>query len=207
MLAAVPAGARVLDVGCATGYLAAELKARGCEVVGVEADPDAAAAARARGVEVVEGDIEDAALRGGLPGERDRILLGDVLEHLRDPAAALAGVRGLLAPGGVAVVSLPNVAVWHARRELLRGRFPREDHGIFDRTHLHFYDRAGAHALAREAGYVVEREARAPAFLPREATVRALLGARAVERLRSAAARRAPGLFALQFVLELRPAR
>ena len=207
MLAWVPAGARVLDVGCATGYLAAELQARGCEVVGVEADPEAAAAARARGVEVVEGDIEDAALRAALPGARDRILLGDVLEHLRDPAAALAGLRDLLAPGGVVVASLPNVAVWHARRELLSGRFPREDHGIFDRTHLHFYDRAAAHALARDAGYAVEREALAPAFLPREAIVRALVGERTVERLRWVAARRAPGLFALQFVMELRPAR
>ena len=38
LLDAVPDGARVLDVGCAEGYLAARLKERGCAVVGVEAD-------------------------------------------------------------------------------------------------------------------------------------------------------------------------
>ena len=43
-----PAGARVLDVGCATGYLAAELARRGCRVTGVEADPVAPPSVRAR---------------------------------------------------------------------------------------------------------------------------------------------------------------
>ena len=43
VLAAVPDCTRVLDVGCSTGYLAAELTARGCHVVGVERDPEAAA--------------------------------------------------------------------------------------------------------------------------------------------------------------------
>lgn len=207
LLDAVPAGARVLDIGCATGYLAAELRARGCDVVGVEADPEAAAAARARGIEVVEGDLEDPAVLSVLPGDRDRILFGDVLEHLRAPVAALAAARDLLAPEGRVLASLPNVAAWHARRELLRGRFPQDDHGIFDRTHLHFYTRASARALAHEAGYAVQGEGFAPAFLPRERDLRRLLGARMVERLRAGAARRAPELFALQFVLELRPRR
>jgi SAM-dependent methyltransferase len=211
MLAAVPDGARVLDVGCATGYLAERLIARGCEVVGVEADPAAADLARGRGIEVVVGDVEDPAVRSALPGERDRVLFGDVLEHLRDPRATLVDARSLLSSGGRVVASLPNVAVWHARRELACGRFPHEDHGIFDRTHLRFFTRATAHELVRSAGYAVEREAFAPAYLPGEPLVRRLLGGReerplpAVARLRARAAARRPELFALQIVLTLRP--
>jgi 2-polyprenyl-3-methyl-5-hydroxy-6-metoxy-1,4-benzoquinol methylase len=141
----------VLDVGCAEGYLVRELKGRGCAVVGLEADPAAAAAARAWCDEVVEGDAEDDAVRARVAGPFDRVLFGDVLEHLRDPAAVLRWSRGVLAPGGRAVVSLPNVAHWTARRQLARGRFPREDHGLFDRTHLRFFTRATARSLAAEA--------------------------------------------------------
>lgn len=190
VIAAVPLGARVLDVGCAEGHVAAELVARGCSVVGVERDPVAAAAARARGVEVRELDIERTALDvGGF----DCVIFADVLEHLRDPLPVLraAGVAPRV------VVSLPNIGHWTARRALLRGRFPREDHGLFDRTHLRFYTRSGAHELAAEAELRVVGEAFADAPLPLESRIPAL------RTLRPRALRVSPELFALQVVLAL----
>lgn len=207
----VPPGAAVLDVGCATGYLAAELSARGCRVVGVERDPDAAAAARAHCDEVVVGDLEDPTVRERLPGERDVVVAADVLEHLRDPWDALRFLAGLLAPGGRIVASVPNVGVWHARRDVARGRFPYAEHGVFDRTHLRFFTRAGARELASAAGLRVVDEAHAPATLPGEAFLRRRLGGvqedppRWVVRLRERAASRRPELFALQLVLTLEP--
>ena len=80
---AVARGSRVLDLGCATGRLAAALTERGCEVVGVEADPASAAIARERCAEVHVLDL-DGPLRGlaGL-GTFDVIICGDVLEHLK----------------------------------------------------------------------------------------------------------------------------
>ena len=207
---AVPEGARVLDVGCATGYLAAALAQRGARVTGVEADPGAAARARERGVEVTEGDVEDPAVLAALPRELDVVVLADVLEHLRDPAAVLSATRALLAPEGVAVVSLPNVAHWTARRELLRGRYPRADHGIFDRSHLRFFTRATAHDLAAQAGFAVARERFATSSLPLEPSLRRRLGGTEQDPPAPLAAARArltawrPELFALQFVLTLR---
>jgi SAM-dependent methyltransferase len=199
---AVPAGARTLDVGCATGYLAAELAARGSAVVGVEADPRAAAAAAAVCERVVEGDIEAAACRDALRALApfDALVCGDVLEHLRDPWDALAFLAGLLRPGGTAAISVPNVAHWTGRRALLRGRFPYAEHGLFDRTHLRFFTRAGAHELARGAGLRVREERFAPAPLPLQAHVGAL------RRLEAPAARAWPELFALQVVLACGPA-
>jgi SAM-dependent methyltransferase len=198
-LAAVPDGARVLDVGCSTGYLAAELTARGCHVVGVEGDPQAAAQARERCELVVVGDVEDPAVRDELPRDMDVLLLADVLEHLRDPWGALTALRGLLAPGGRAVVSVPNVGHWTARRALARGRFPYADHGLFDRTHLRFFTRASARELARGAGFDVEREEFGSAPLPLEAHLPSLAAAR------PGLTARWPELFAFQFVLTLRP--
>jgi methionine biosynthesis protein MetW len=196
ILAAVPRGARVLDVGCASGHLARALVTRrGCSVTGVEADPRAAEAVRSAGlVEAVrEQDVEREPLdvRGF-----DCVVFGDVLEHLRDPAAVLAQAR----PAVRAVVSVPNIAHWTGRRALVRGRFPREDFGLFDRTHLRFFTRASARDLAAEAGFGIAEERFAEAPLPLQAHLPAL------GRLAPWAARRRPELFALQFVLTLLPA-
>jgi len=207
----VPANGHVLDVGCSTGHLAGAIAARGVRVTGVE--PDSAAAARARSacVEVLVGGIEDLAIRARLPRGVDAVVLADVLEHLTDPAEALAFVRELLAPGGVVVASIPNIAHWSARREVARGRFTYAEHGLFDRTHLRFFTRATARELATGAGYEVIEETPAPGALPLERVARGRLGgtdnepARAIARARAALTRRRPQLFALQFVLTLRP--
>ena len=197
LIAAVPEGARVLDVGCATGYLAAELTAAGCEVVGVDPDPQAASAARAHCAHVVVGAIDSAACRDEIDALRpfDTIVCGDVLEHLRDPWEALGHLRTLLAADGRVVLSVPNIAHWTARRALLRGRFPYADHGLFDRTHLRFFTRASAHDLAAAAGLRVAAELFVPAPLPLQARLPAL------GRLADRAAAWRPEVFALQVVL------
>jgi SAM-dependent methyltransferase len=207
VLEQVPDGARVLDVGCATGYLAAELLRRGCEVVGVEVDPAAAEQARAWCREVVVGDLEapstHAEVQRAAGGGVDVVLCADVLEHLADPWAVLAWLRTLLRADGprLAVVSVPNIGHWTARREVLRGRFPYADFGLFDRTHLRFFTRESATELARRAGFDVLRELPAPAPLPLESRFPA------VGRVRDRSVRRYPAMLALQFVLVLRPAR
>jgi methionine biosynthesis protein MetW len=206
LLAAVPDGSTVLDVGCAEGYLAAALAARGCEVHGVERDERAAERARAHCAAVSTIDVEDAVARAALPGAFDAAVLGDVLEHLRDPWAVLGWATARLRPGGIAVVSVPNAAHWTVRRELLRGRFPLRDWGTFDRTHLRWFTRASAQDLVRGAGLTIEREQFTPAPLPGEPLVRRADDppGRALRRARQAAADRRPELFALQFVLTAR---
>jgi methionine biosynthesis protein MetW len=196
----VPAGTRVLDVGCATGYLARELGAKGCHVVGLEADPTAAAAARAVCEDVIVGDLEADETRGAVADDFDVIVCGDVLEHLRDPWSTLAWLRTRLAADGPreAIISVPNIAHWTARRALVRGRFDYTDFGLFDRTHLRFFTRASAAELARRAGFAVLEEAPAPAPLPLESRVPALA------KVRDRCVRRYPALLALQFVLVLK---
>jgi methionine biosynthesis protein MetW len=196
-------GSRVLDVGCASGYVAALLVERGCTVVGFERDRASAAAARARGLDVVVGDFDSAGDRAAMPRGFDYVLLGDVLEHLADPWSALRSVHELLAPGGVAVVSIPNVAAWPVRLGLLRGRFEYEDSGLLDRTHLRFFTRATAHELVRRTGFEIARERFAHLERRSGPLRRALpLATTLVDRV---LVRLFPGLFAQQFVLRLRP--
>jgi methionine biosynthesis protein MetW len=152
--AVVPASARrVLDLGCAGGALGAALKRRrGVEVVGVELDPQYAAAAARLLDRVEQGDVEEVLAREDL-GSFDCVVAADVLEHLRDPWTALRRAAGLLEPGGTVVISLPNVRFFETFWQLgVRGRWPRRDHGIFDRTHLRWFTLRDARDLVEGAG-------------------------------------------------------
>ncbi len=97
---------RLLDVGCGRGDLLAALRDDGWSVEGLEPTPEGAAAARARGLAVIEGRFE--ASGPAALGPYDVIVFSGVLEHLHDPLGALRLARELLAPNGlVAVLYLP----------------------------------------------------------------------------------------------------
>lgn len=200
----VPAGARVLDIGCATGYVAELLRARGCSVVGFERDPACAAVAEAHCEQVIVGDFDDPGDRATIPSGFEAVVLGDVLEHLVDPWDALRFTRGLLAPGGIAIASIPNVAAWTVRLGLVRGAFDYADAGLLDRTHLRFFTRATAHELVRGAGFEIEKERFTPIEQPPGLLRR--LAPRATDVAVKTALRAWPALMAQQFVLRLRPA-
>ncbi len=146
---------RVLDVGCATGYLAEALGERGCTVSGLEFDAEAAEKARPHLERLVMGDIETMDLAEAFGDDRfDVIVFGDVLEHLRDPLAALRKAKPLLADRGSVVASIPNVAHGSVRLALLAGRFDYQDLGLLDSTHVRFFTRSSLEDLFREAGMV-----------------------------------------------------
>jgi SAM-dependent methyltransferase len=102
----------VLEVGCATGELLQLVREAGNpRVTGVEPDEAAAAAARARGLVVHSGTLEELAL----PSESvDVVLLQHVLEHVAEPRQALARIAQWLRPGGTVIVWVPNGASWAA---------------------------------------------------------------------------------------------
>jgi 2-polyprenyl-3-methyl-5-hydroxy-6-metoxy-1,4-benzoquinol methylase len=152
LLAAVGRGKRVLDVGCSSGYLAEPLSERGNTIVGIELDADAAHEAERFCERVLLGDVETMELPLE-PGSFDVVLCGDVIEHLRDPVAALARLRPLLKGGGELVLSTPNVANWAIRLSLLAGRWRYTDRGILDRSHTHLFTRATLVEALRRAGY------------------------------------------------------
>lgn len=146
---------RVLDVGCATGYLGEALIARGCRVSGVEIDAEAAGRAAKLFDEVLVADLVDVDLVAHFgAGSFDVVVLGDVLEHMVDPDRLLRHVVGLLAPGGSVVISTPNVTHGSLRLALLQGRWRYTDLGLLDRTHVRFFDRRGLLALIEGAGLV-----------------------------------------------------
>jgi methionine biosynthesis protein MetW len=166
-----PRGLRVLDLGCGGGHNGALLKHAGArEVVGVELHAGAAAQARKRLDTVVQGDLADLDL--SLLGDEpfDAILASDVLEHMADPEAVLARALTRLRPGGVVVVSLPNVAHVVVFANLLMQRWPRKSSGIFDSTHLRFFAKRDMVRLLEGAGL---RVLRVEPYYTRYAAIRA----------------------------------
>jgi 2-polyprenyl-3-methyl-5-hydroxy-6-metoxy-1,4-benzoquinol methylase len=153
----IPRAARVLEFGCASGYIAETLKARlGCSVTGIELSAEAAELARAHCDRVMVGDAETLEFERLLGGDRfDAVLFADVLEHLRDPSTVLRRVRGLLADGGVVLASIPNVAHGSVRLALLGGEFRYRDSGLLDRTHLRFFTRETVQDLFEGSGYLI----------------------------------------------------
>jgi len=172
----IPQGTgRMLDVGCATGEVGVALKReRGVrEVVGLEFSPRAAAEARRRLDQVVEGDVET--LDAPYPdGYFDLLLYADVLEHLRNPWDVATRQRRLLRPGGLVVASLPYIGHYSTILMLLRHQWRYAERGIMDSTHLRFFDRAGLLDLFRRAGYREARLYRRGGQGPKQRLLRAL---------------------------------
>lgn len=138
-LALIPGGSRVLEVGTASGAVSQALKHKGCEVTGIEVDPELAAMAERFCRRMIVGNIEDLDLDAELSETFDIVLCGDVIEHLRDPGAAIQRLRRRLSPGGYFVVSLPNVSHGAVRLNLLDGHFRYTLEGLLDATHVRLF--------------------------------------------------------------------
>ena len=182
VLGLVEPGSRVLEFGCATGYMSQVLRDRlGATVVGVELDAESAQLAVPHLDRILVGDAEELDLEAELGGERfDAILFADVLEHLRHPEALLKRVRPFVAEGGVVVASIPNIAHASVRLALLGGSFRYREQGLLDEDHIRFFTREGVLDLMEGSGYVItqwlrrrleveESEISVPSSVPEEA--------------------------------------
>ncbi|MEZ5401250.1 MAG: class I SAM-dependent methyltransferase [Bryobacteraceae bacterium] len=203
MFPAPGGGRRVLDAGCGNGDLSRILDGRGYAVTAVER-PGGVTGALPESVRLVEHDLDRSLppIEGGF----DVIVLADVLEHLRDPAALLRELRPMLAADGELVVSLPNSGNLYFRLVVLSGRFPQEDKGLFDRTHLHFYTWDGWRELFGSAGFAMVEVC--PTGIPvglRFAEHSGSWPVRAAERISYELARVRKQMFAYQFIARIRP--
>jgi SAM-dependent methyltransferase len=149
--------ASILEIGCSNGETGALALAEGkCgRYCGVELLPAAAATARERLTEVVQGDIEEIALPWP-EHSFDVLILSEVLEHLRDPWRVLERLRPLLRPGGRVFASTPNVAHREIILMLIRGRWELRSYGALDATHLRWFTPTSLRQAFEAAGYVVD---------------------------------------------------
>ena len=160
-------GRRVLDMACGEGYGSEVLWRTAAGVVGVDANPEAHEHARLRyqrqNLSFERGLVETY----GEPGSFDAVVFLQTIEHVQDPVAVLEHFAQLLAPGGVAYISTPNLLTlaapgaeksdnpWHVK-EYRADEFRRLCESVFAEVQLFglFHARRlRAHELALAAGW------------------------------------------------------
>lgn len=113
---------KLLDIGCDNGILSSRLKNLGYDVYGLDIRKKGVTMARKLGIKAVVGSAEKKFPFGS--GYFDAALAGDIIEHIYDTDFFIQEVHRILKPGGVFVVTTPNLASLSNRIRLLFGKLP-----------------------------------------------------------------------------------
>jgi len=125
----------VADLGSGDGSVSAWLARSGMRPIACDVVADAGRAARDRGLPAIGLDVG-----AELPfrsATLDGIFAGEIIEHVYDPALLLRECRRVLRPGGVLVLTTPNLATAQDRLRFLAGRAPRQVDPFHPYLYLH----------------------------------------------------------------------
>lgn len=137
-------GQKLLDVGCGNGDYLVLASEAGWEVKGVEPDPKALEVARSRGLDVVQGSIEEVTQTEDL---FDVITMSHVIEHVHDPVHFVKQAYKCLKPGGILYIDTPNIESFGAKR------FGRNWRGIETPRHLVLFSKNGLQKILDQASF------------------------------------------------------
>jgi len=155
LAAHVRPGEYALQVDGGPGWLAKMMQDRGARVTMTDLSHVAVEAARRRGVEALQCEID----AGRLPFDDatfDVVVCDSQLEHRFDPDHALDEMARVLRPGGRLILLLPNTAHWRVRWWLLTGRFPMVPQTPTDWLHIRFFTLSDMRPLLKKRGITVE---------------------------------------------------
>lgn len=151
-------GARVLDLGCGDGELLAELEhTKGVNGYGLEIDPDMITACVAKGVNVIEQNLDEG-LANFPSSSFDLVVMTETLQAVRQPDLL---IDEMLRIGRECIVTFPNFGHWQCRAYLAtRGRMPiarHLPHRWFDTPNIHLCTFADFERLCNDKALVIHR--------------------------------------------------
>lgn len=150
----------ILDVGCNEGVLGLYIKeniSKEIHVSGVDYNPSTIEVAKKR-LDIAEildlnNQRETESFLKKCPSF-DHIILGDVLEHLINPIQTLNQLSKKLTENGKFIISLPNTNHYSSIFHFFSLKWPRNDRGIFDKTHVHLYMLRNLKELAPDGFFI-----------------------------------------------------
>lgn len=149
----IPPG-RLLDVGCGAGLFLSTMRRRGWDVAGLEPNEGLVGELQSRhGLDARQGWLDDVDPSWG---PFDAVTMCDVIEHLPNPLAALVTVKSLLRPGGVLLITTPNV---DALEHEMFGEFW---YALQPPEHLWLFSLRSAECSLRRAGFEGIKPATSP---------------------------------------------
>jgi 2-polyprenyl-3-methyl-5-hydroxy-6-metoxy-1,4-benzoquinol methylase len=192
-------GIKVLDVGCATGALGKKCKGLGFHLKGLEPVYEWAKKAEHLYDEVLCSNLEDAS--DLFLANQDIVVCADILEHTSSPERLLKRLVELQKPNTIFIISVPNIAHFWIRLNLLIGRFNYTNFGILDKGHLRFFTKKTFLKLLESSGLNLLEIKYTPTPLNRiDPWFETNVFGRLFLRFFTILANILPGLFAYQFV-------
>jgi 2-polyprenyl-3-methyl-5-hydroxy-6-metoxy-1,4-benzoquinol methylase len=186
-LAGEVSGKRILDIGCASGYVGAELIKRGAYVIGTDISEQAIQIAQKRISEAYVVEVGDI-LPAGMAADFDIVIMSEILEHIFEPEPMLKKVHTALKPTGSLIITTPNFLTWTNRFKFLFGRFKYQEQGMFDFGHIRWFTYSYLLEVLQASGFNIVEEKNI--IFPGKLTK--LL-------------KRWPSLFAWQFIVKAKP--
>jgi len=177
---------RLLDVGCAAGFLLAAARRRGWEVVGLEMSAFAADYARREfSLEVRQEPVDQASFP---QGAFDAITAFEFIEHVPNPGAALSRMHSWLRPGGVLALTTPNAASWLAQRH------PDRFGAFLESRHLVYFTPSTLSRLLQQVGFRIRYLQTDVSLASTQPLLQAVMSPEQTQQLRTFVNRTCPGL-------------
>jgi SAM-dependent methyltransferase len=133
---------RIVDIGCGAAGMVPHVRELGY-AIGVDPSPELVEFARQNGIPARLGSLPDDVSRSG-EDPFDVVLLLDVLEHIDDDLAALRGLRAVLRPGGVLLLTVPAFQFLWSKHDVVN-------------EHRRRYTRPALAQRLRQAGFAIEK--------------------------------------------------
>lgn len=147
---------KILDIGCATGYLGKAVKLNNNYVCGVEISPIAAEESKKVLDNVAVGNIELI----DLPYKEnyfDIVICSDILEHLFSPELVLNKIYKYLKREGIFLMVVPNIAWYRMRLMLIGGKWEYGSSGIMDFGHIRWFTKKSGGKLLKNCGFHIKK--------------------------------------------------
>jgi len=150
-------GEKILDVGCATGFIGEKLRKQGNYVIGLDVSKKDIQKAKKVLDQAYVIDLESEEIPN-FRTEFDLILITEVIEHLFEPEKVIMKLMTVLKQNGKMLISTPNFLHLYNRYNMLMGKFEYVEETVINKSHIHFFTNSTLEKTLSNLGLKIVKE-------------------------------------------------